>query len=50
MQWTFYRTHLWRVDLGEFVCVCVCVCVCVSVVGGLGCEDCLTAAIVYVLG
>ena len=39
---------------GEWIlvslCVCVCVCVCVSVVGGLGCEDYLTAAIVYVLG
>lgn len=46
MQWTFCRTHLWRVDLGEFKYVCVCM----SVVGGLGCEDCLTAAIVYVLG
>ena len=32
------------------VCVCVCACTCMYVVGGLGCEDCRTAVIIYVLG
>lgn len=32
------------------VCVCECVHACMYVVGGLGCEDCRTAAIIYILG